>query len=60
MSGAPTQQQTTLTSPAWMVYTFSFSFVLVCLVVIVDPVQQGDAQISHPLGQVSVVLVTVW
>ena len=42
-----------------MVYTFSFSFVLVCLVII-DPVQQGDAQLSHPLCQVSAVPVTVW
>ena len=51
MSGAPTQQQTSLTSP---VYTSSFSFVLVCLVII-DPVQQGNAQMSHPLCQVSAV-----
>ena len=33
-------------------YTFSFSFVLMCFV-IVDPVQQGDAQMSHPLCQIS-------
>ena len=58
VSGSPTQQQTSLTSPAGMVYTFSFSFVLVCLVII-DPVQQGDAQLSHPLCQVSAVPVTV-
>ena len=59
MSGSPSQQQTSLTFPAGMVYTFSFSFVLVCLVII-DPVQQSDAQLSHPLCQVSVVPVTVW
>ena len=46
-------------TPAGMVYTFSFSFVLVCLV-IMDPVRQGDAQLSHPLSQVSAVPVTVW
>ena len=55
--GSPTQQQTSLTTPAGMVYTFSFSFVWVCLVII-DPVQQRDAQLSHPLCQVSA--VTVW
>ena len=59
MSGSPTQQHTSLTSPAGMVYTFSFSFVLVCLVII-DPVTQGNAQLSHPLCQVSAVPVTVW
>ena len=42
-----------------LAFTFSFSFVLVCLVII-DPVQQGDAQLSHPLCQVSAVHVTVW
>ena len=42
-----------------MVYTFCFSFVLVCLAII-DIVQQGDAQLSHPLCQVSAVPVTVW
>ena len=42
MSGAPTQQQTSLTSPAGPVYTFSFHFVLMCIVII-DAVQQGDA-----------------
>ena len=59
VSGSPTEQQTSLTSPAGMVYTFSFSLVLVCLVIIV-PVQQGDVQLSHPLSQVSAVPVTLW
>ena len=59
VSGSPTQQQTSLTSPAGMVYTFSFSFVLVCLVII-DPVQHLDLDLSHPLCQVSAVPVTVW
>ena len=59
MSGSPTQQQTSLTSPAGIVYTFRFSFVLLCLEII-DPVHQGDAQLSHPLCQVSAVPVTVW
>ena len=59
LSGAPTPQQTSLTSPAGMVYTFSFSFVLIYLVII-DPVQQGDALMSHRLCQVSDVPVTVW
>ena len=54
MSGAPTQQPTLLTSSAGPLYTFSFSFVLMYLVII-DPVQQGDAQMSHPLCQVSAV-----
>ena len=58
MSGSPTQQHTSLTS-AGMVYTFSFSFVLVCLVII-DTVHQVDAQLSYPLCQVSAVPVTVW
>ena len=44
LSGAPTQQQTSLTS-AGMVCTFSFSFVLMCLRIIF-PVRQGDAQMS--------------
>ena len=57
--GSPIQQQTSLASPAGMVYIFSFSFVLVCLVII-DPVQHGDAQLSHPLCQVSAVPVTMW
>ena len=59
MTGSPTQQQTSLTSPAGMVYTFSFSFVLVCLVIF-DPVQQGDDQLSCPFCLVSAVPVTVW
>ena len=59
VSGSPTQQQISLTSPVGMVNTFSFCFVLVCLVII-DPVQQGDAQLSHPLCQVSAVPLTVW
>ena len=59
VSFSPTQKQISLTSPAGMVYTFSFSFVLVCLVII-DIVEQGDAQLSHPLCQVSAVHVTVW
>ena len=42
-----------------MVCPFMFSFVLVCLVII-DTVHQGDAQLSHPLWQVSAVPVTVW
>ena len=58
VSGSPTQQQTSLTPSAGMVYTFSFSFVLVCFVII-DPVQQGDAQLSHPICQVSAVPVIV-
>ena len=53
MPGVPIQQVTLLMSPAGMVYTFSFSFVF-CLVII-DQVQQGDAQLSHPLCQVSAV-----
>ena len=59
VSGSPTQQQTSPTYPAGMVYTFSFSFVLVCLMII-DRVQQEDAQLSHPLCQVSAVPVTLW
>ena len=60
VSGSATQQQTVhMTSPAGMVYTFSFSFVLVCLVLI-DPVQHGDAQLSHPFYQVRAAPVTVW
>ena len=39
-------------------FSFRFSFVLVCLVII-DPVQQGDAQLSHPICQVSAVPVIV-
>ena len=58
-SDSPTQQHTSLTSPAGMIYTFSFSFVFVCLVII-DPVQQEDAQLSRPLCQASAVPVTVW
>ena len=58
VSGSPKQQQTSLTS-AGMVYTLIFLFVLVCLVII-DPVLQGDAQLSHPLCQGSAVPVTVW
>ena len=58
VSGSPTQQQISLTS-AGMDYTFSFSSVLVCLVII-DPVQRGDAHLSYPLCQVSAVPVTVW
>ena len=42
MSGTTTQQQTSLTSPAGQVYTFSVSFVLMCLLII-DPVQQGTS-----------------
>ena len=57
--GFVTQQQTSLTYPAGMVYTFRFFFALVCLVII-DPVHQGDAQLSHPLCQVSAVPDTVW
>ena len=59
VSGSHTQLCTSLISPAGMVYTFSFSFVLACLVII-DPVQQGDAQLSHPLCQVSAEPVAVW
>ena len=40
-------------------FSFSFSFVLVFLVII-DPVQQGDALLSHPICQVSAVPVTAW
>ena len=58
VSGSPTRPQTSLTSPAGMVYTFSFSFVLVCLVIIDQG--DGDAQLSHPLCLVSAVPVTVW
>ena len=54
MSGAPAEQRTSLTSPAGPVYTFSLSFVLVCLVIIYQ-VQHGDAHMSHPLCQVSAV-----
>ena len=50
MSGATTQQQTSLTSPAGIVYTFSFSFVLMCLLIIA-PVQQGDAQMVIPFAR---------
>ena len=46
LSGAPTQQQTSLTSPAGIVYTFRFSCVLICLVMIYL-VQQGYAQMSQ-------------
>ena len=56
--GSPTQQQTSMTSSAGIVYTFTFSFVLVCLAII-DPVQQGDAQLSHPRCQLSAVPLTV-
>ena len=49
MSASSTEKQTSLKFPNGMVYTFSFSFVLVCLVII-DPVQQGDAQLSYPLN----------
>ena len=58
--GSPTQQEISLTSPAGMVYTFSFSFVLVCLVII-DTVHQGDDQLSHPLLPCQCCTwVTVW
>ena len=42
------------TSPAGPVFSFSFSFALMYLVII-DPAQQGDAQMNHPLGQISAV-----
>ena len=35
-------------------------FLCVSVLVIIDIVQQGDAQLSHPLYQVSAVPVTVW
>ena len=46
-SGAPTQQQTSLTSPAGPFYTISFIFFVWMCLVIIDPVQQEDVQLSH-------------
>ena len=55
MSGTPPQQQTSLTFPAGPVYTFRFTLVLIMCFVIIDPVQQPDAQMSHPFCHVSAV-----
>ena len=51
VSGSPTQQQTSLTSAAWDSLHLQFS--LVFSLVTIEPVQHGDAQMSHPLRQVS-------